>query len=144
MRVLIVELYFVKNLILQEMKKLFLCMLLVLSVVFANAQKTIIVAFDVTKSMLCPNGAIKGYKPENYEPNSIWIPALNDLENIVMQASEMDTVIIFPFKDDNYQYSLDNAKSYRNHTTYCIISCWYCNIDYICNYDKKRMGNSRP
>lgn len=88
-----------------------------------NVQKNIIVAFDVTKSMQCPdankdiskldstendynkkkNHTGNKYildKTENpfYEPEKIWGPALEDLKSIVENADEKDNVIILPFQ----------------------------------------------
>lgn len=82
--------------------------MLISSTVYAQTQKhrTIIVAFDVTKSMQCP-GATKpeqfslGKNNRYYEPDLIWEPALEDLRSIVENAGDDDRVVILPFQDDN-------------------------------------------
>lgn len=68
--------------------------------------RTIIVAFDVTKSMQCPGATEQQQfvlKDTNsyYKPDLIWEPALEDLRSIVENAGIYDRVVILPFQDDD-------------------------------------------
>ncbi len=105
------------------MKKLSILIIGIFLTLSLQAQKNIIVAFDVTKSMQCPdankdiskldftendynkkkNYADNKYildttKNPFYEPDKIWEPALEDLKSIVENADEKDNVIILPFQ----------------------------------------------
>lgn len=95
-----------------------------------NVQKKIIIAFDVTKSMQCPDAdknikdltdsAKINYKGNRYEfvksnpfwePKRIWEPALADLKSIVENAEGAD-VIILPFQDHEKKFASIESKNY--------------------------------
>lgn len=88
-----------------------------------NVQKKIIIAFDVTKSMQCPDADIdikdlpdtatakKNYKGNRYrfdksnpfwEPKKLWEPALADLKSVIENAEGAE-VIILPFQDQDHK-----------------------------------------